>query len=64
LEARSAVLDQQAARLLELLSRSPAGLDELCCEAGMESGQAAAWMTRLELMGLAERRGSGFVRLS
>jgi DNA processing protein len=55
-------LDQRAARLLRLLSRSPASLDELGLESGMESGQVAAWMTRLELMGLAERRGSSFVR--
>jgi len=63
-EVAGADLDRQAVRLLELLSRSPAGLDELGMEAGMESWQAAAYMTRLELMGFAERRGSGFVRLN
>ena len=57
-------LDSGAANLLELLSSSPTTLDELGAEVGMESGSAAAMMTRLELMGLAERRGSGFVRTS
>jgi DNA processing protein len=63
-EAKGADLDQRAAKLLGLLSTSPAGLDELGLEAGIGSAQAAAWMTRLELMGFAERRGGGFVRAS
>jgi DNA processing protein len=62
--AEGADLDQRAARLLGLLSKSPAGLDELGLEAGIGSAQAAAWMTRLELMGFAERRDGGFVRAS
>jgi DNA processing protein len=60
--AEGADLDQRASRLLGLLSKSPARLDELGLEAGIGTAQAAAWMTRLELMGFAERRDGGFVR--
>jgi DNA processing protein len=63
-EDRNADLGPHGVRLLGLLSRSPAALDELGIEAGMESKQIAAWMTRLELMGLAERRDGRFVRLN
>ncbi len=55
-------LDSGSARLLSLLSSCPASLDALSLETGIDSRKTAALMTRLELMGLAERLGGTFVR--
>jgi DNA processing protein len=55
-------LDPGSACLLGLLSSCPVSLDDLSVETGMASERTAALMTRLELMGLAERSGVTFVR--
>jgi DNA processing protein len=57
-------LDLPEARLLELLSVLPRPMDDLIAESGLDSGQAAAALTLLELKGLARKTpGSGYVRV-
>jgi DNA processing protein len=57
-------LEPPEAILLELLSVLPRPVDDLIAESGLDTGQAAAALTMLELKGLARKApGSGYVRV-